>query len=527
MFIKNQFCAVEPFYCFIENTLSLSSHITDGSLEGIEKIKNIQSINLYSKSFPAVALILSFFFYATFANAQLCTGSFGDPVVNITFGAGFNPGPPLPATTTNYKYVSDPCPVNGYYSLLNRGINCNYGWHVLTSDHTGDPNGYFMLADASFEPGDFYVDTVKTLCPNTTYEFAAWMLNMKNITQGIRPNITFRIETANGTVLKTYNSGDIPVEQTITWRQYGFYFTTPADVSIIVLRITNTAQGGDGNDLALDDITFRPCGPTITATVNGSRDTVHICEGDTDVFNFTGNASSAYVNPVYQWQLSIDSGKTWKDIQGAVAASYQRQPTGASSYWYRFTVTDQTTAGIKSCRIASNNITIIVHKKPLVSAGPDRVILKNDTLHITGSVSGDNPSFSWSPVDGLENSNQLTPAASPLSDMSYTLSAISQFGCSNEDAMTIKVLPGIFIPTAFTPDNDGKNDLWRISLPDQIGAEVNVYNRWGQLIYHASGSTISWDGTFKGKLQPTGTYVFQVQLKKQGHQVKGTFTLIR
>jgi gliding motility-associated-like protein len=233
------------------------------------------------------------------------------------------------------------------------------------------------------------------------------------------------------------------------------------------------------------------------------------------------------VSPVYQWQLSVDSGKTWRDIQGATAASYQGKPTDAGSYWYRCTVTDQTTAGIKSCRIASNNIVIIVHKKPMVSAGPDRVILKNDTLHLAGSVSGDNPNFTWHPTDGLQNSNQLTPAASPVSDMSYTLSAISQFGCSNEDAMTIKVLPGIFIPTAFTPNNDGKNDQWRISLPDQIGAEVNVYNRWGQLIYHASVSAISWDGTYKGKEQPTGVYVFQVQLKKQKRELKGTVTLIR
>ena len=105
--------------------------------------------------------------------AQLCIGSLGDPVVNITFGAGNNPGPAVAAATTNYQYVTNACPVNGDYTLLNKGVECNYGWHVLQGDHTGNANGYFMLIDASFEPGDFYLDTVKNLCANTTYEFAA------------------------------------------------------------------------------------------------------------------------------------------------------------------------------------------------------------------------------------------------------------------------------------------------------------------------------------------------------------------
>ena len=105
--------------------------------------------------------------------AQLCNASLGDPVVNITFGAGNNPGPAVAAATTNYQYVTNACPVNGDYTLLNKGVECNYGWHVLQGDHTGNANGYFMLIDASFEPGDFYLDTVKNLCANTTYEFAA------------------------------------------------------------------------------------------------------------------------------------------------------------------------------------------------------------------------------------------------------------------------------------------------------------------------------------------------------------------
>ena len=71
-----------------------------------------------------------------------------------------------------------------------------------------------MVINASFNPGDFFVKTVDGLCPNTTYEFAAWIFNVLEPFacrgQGIKPNITFNIEKTDGTVLQSYQTGDIP-----------------------------------------------------------------------------------------------------------------------------------------------------------------------------------------------------------------------------------------------------------------------------------------------------------------------------
>jgi hypothetical protein len=143
------------------------------------KINLLVVLSSFSKPHTHLLCTLS-----AISHGQLCTGSLGDPAANITFGSGPNPGPPLPVGKTSYQYANNACPVNGDYTILNRGVECNYDWHVLPSDHSGMPGGYFMLVDASFEPGDFYVDTVTTLCVNTTYEFAAWMLNMKKVLQG-------------------------------------------------------------------------------------------------------------------------------------------------------------------------------------------------------------------------------------------------------------------------------------------------------------------------------------------------------
>ncbi len=463
-----------------------------------------------------------------FANAQLCTGSLGDPVVNITFGQGNNFGAPLPAATTNYLYVADACPVNGYYTLLSRCVECNYQWHVLQQDHTGNTNGYFMLVDASVEAGDFYLDTVNNLCANTTYEFAAWMLNMKYVTQGSKPNITFTIETTGGTILKSYNSGDIPAQTEALWKQYGFFFSTPLNISAIVLRMRNNAPGGDGNDLALDDITFRPCGEKITASIDGPViSPVNLCEDDKEAFTLKGSVASSYISPVYQWQKSTDNGTSWKDMPGETNDYFIRQPTAPGNYLYRLTVARAAEAAYNQCRIASNAIAINIHPYPVVNAGQDRVMIVGNPVVLNASASGDSLLLTWSPADYINDTRTLQPIVSPVKDITYTLSATSIFGCSGSDAVKVKVVKSLYIPAAFTPNGDGKNDTWKIPFLDAaIGARVTVFNRYGKVVYKAAGQTVAWDGTTGGRPQPAGTYVYMVTFKNN-NTLKGNLTLIR
>jgi hypothetical protein len=178
--------------------------------------------------------------------AQLCQGSLGDPVVNISFGSGSYFGNPLSAATTSYTFQQSYCPFDGYYTVVNKTSFCFADtWHTLSHDHTGDEDGYFMLVNASYQPGDFYVDTIRGLCPNTTFEFAAWVVNVLKpiacLNNGIKPNLTFSIETSAGIKLKTLNTGDVPADNTPVWKQYGFFFKTPPGISDVVVRIRNNA----------------------------------------------------------------------------------------------------------------------------------------------------------------------------------------------------------------------------------------------------------------------------------------------
>ncbi len=487
------------------------------------KCKGLGNV-LFSRSLFSIITLCAMLFTA---NAQLCNGSLGDPVVNITFGnGGFSSAVP----TNSYIYTSSTCPNDGYYTVTRSTVGCfGNSWLTVNNDHTG--GGAFMLVNASITPGDFFVSTVSDLCPNTTYEFASWIMNVMG-RAGIKPNVTFTIETTDGTILQVYNTGDIPENFNPTWKQYGFFFTTPINNPVIVLRMRNNAPGGNGNDIALDDITFRPCGNiTVTAAIQGNNiDTVHVCEGKEDIYTFNGGISVGYIMPVYQWQVKKDTAALWQDIPNATGLNYLRQPTEPGLYLYRMTVTEQSAASFKACRIASNNVVINVHFKPTVNAGADKIIFKNDSVLLDASIITENPTFSWQPSTYLSNNTLLTPITSPPADLVYTLFATSQYGCMASDNVQIKVVGGIFVPNAFTPDKDGRNDNWHIPFLDPLlDATVNVFNRFGQLVYSVKGKTVDWDGKFRGQLQPAGSYVYQIRFKKGMSEVnmKGSFLLLR
>ena len=231
------------------------------------------------------------------------------------------------------------------------------GWHTVT-DHTGDANGYFMIINASEQPSDFFVQTVTGLCDGTTYKFSAWILNMDS-SSGILPNVTFTIETTSGTILQTYSTGNVPIISKPTWTQYGFYFTTSAGLSTVVLRMHNNAPGGVGNDLALDDIQFRPAGPQTLATVQGSPATVlNICSYNDSLIFDSEIVGNCYLNTAYQWQVSTDS-INWTNIAGATIGTYTLPSLTPGTYYYRLEVAQADNIGSISCTVFSNPIKII------------------------------------------------------------------------------------------------------------------------------------------------------------------------
>ncbi len=144
--------------------------------------------------------------------------------------------------------------------------------------------------------------------------------------------------------------------------------------------------------------------------------------------------------------------------------------------------------------------------------------------------------YTWIPNDGtLNNPNINNPTAKPMdSTTTYKVYAMNQWGCRDSATVTIEVEQGMneHIPTAFTPNGDGLNDLFRVrGLKYQRIVDFKVYNRWGEVVYdYKTGDAQGWDGTYKGEPADMGVYNYSVILAKPGQidQVyKGNVTLIR
>lgn len=164
------------------------------------------------------------------------------------------------------------------------------------------------------------------------------------------------------------------------------------------------------------------------------------------------------------------------------------------------------------------------------NAGRDTIAAAGQPIQLQA---GGGLSYSWSPASGLNNASIKNPVATNLQDKTYYLKAFTPEGCASYDTLNIKVYlgPEIYVPTAFTPNRDGLNDVLK---PIAVGIAqfdyFTVYNRYGQVIFKANNATKGWDGRINGKEQNTGTYIWMVAgTDYRGNKIfrKGSVLLIR
>lgn len=168
-----------------------------------------------------------------------------------------------------------------------------------------------------------------------------------------------------------------------------------------------------------------------------------------------------------------------------------------------------------------------------LDAGRDTLIAKGQPLQLNAVATGDNLSYSWSPATGLNNVMIADPVAVLFQDVKYVLTVTSPEGCVQVDSLAVKAYTGpeFYVPSAFSPNHDGQNDLFRAIAPGVPQLDfLCVWDRWGKEVFRTSELTGAWDGTFKGQDSPVGTYVYMIQgTDYTGHKFsrKGTVTLIR
>ncbi|MBA4196927.1 MAG: hypothetical protein C0459_05165 [Chitinophaga sp.] len=185
----------------------------------------------------------------------------------------------------------------------------------------------------------------------------------------------------------------------------------------------------------------------------------------------------------------------------------------------------------------SDTVTVTVIPIVTINAGNDTSVVANQPLQLTAT--GDTTlNYSWQPFNYFNNSFIYNPVATFSSadpdSVKLIVTATTKEGCSNSDYLWVKVFkmnPDILVPSGFTPNGDGRNDILK---PILIGIKqltyFNLYNRWGQMIYSTTTPDKGWDGNINGKEQPSGAYVYMAQgIDYLGNTIfrKGNFVLIR
>ena len=271
----------------------------------------------------------------------------------------------------------------------------------------------------------------------------------------------------------------------------------------LVPAITYTVIGNIGKCQSQDQITIRTA-PTPNG--NAGKDTI-ICFGDPAQLRATGGS-------IY----------TWTPAQYLTATNIANPIAIALPLTTQFKVEIRDTLGCNKSVFDS----IIVSVVPIfqANAGPsDTSAVINEPIVLNGSGG---ITYLWEPATWLSNPFISNPIATPQEDITYQLTAISNGGCKAIDNIRIKVYkiaPGFYVPGAFTPNNDGNNDVIRPILMGMRSLKLfSVYNRWGQLLFTTSEKGKGWDGTFKGNQQDPGTFVWMAEgetylrtiIKKQG-----------
>jgi gliding motility-associated-like protein len=165
---------------------------------------------------------------------------------------------------------------------------------------------------------------------------------------------------------------------------------------------------------------------------------------------------------------------------------------------------------------------------PTVNAGGTRYVLRGNTITLNPSVSTDSVTYLWSPDVDIDNDTLKNPTITGDVDRTYMLTVTDKRGCTSSGQTFIKVSPHISVTNTFTPNGDGINDVWEITgLTAYVNAKVEIFNRYGQLVFRAIGYPKPWDGTYGGKALPTGVYYYVINLNVNDLVLSGYVTIVR
>jgi len=266
----------------------------------------------------------------------------------------------------------------------------------------------------------------------------------------------------------------------------------------------NGAAGGSTGDtlsglvMVASDLVFEPLAMVLTP------DTL-VCPADSlliGVLQATGTGQLSYL-----WS----TGDTTALIYGG--------PITATTT-YTVTLFDE-----RGCSIAES-ITVIAGRPVGATADPAGLIAPGQSVVLEATEDPLWVSYTWAPDSSLSSNTGRVVVANPFENITYCVFALDTLGCLSQACVDIPVDLLINMPNAFTPNGDGLNDLFRVpvSVPCEELVLFQVFDRWGEQVFSSTLEGIGWDGTYRGKPQETGVYIYRVELLCGELQQRKSFT---
>jgi len=347
--------------------------------------------------------------------------------------------------------------------------------------------------------------------------------------QIVEPGQTATFTAYSTTPNATFNWYNAPTGGTLLYT--GTVFNTPP-VS------ANTTYYAEAKDPASGNVSaVRATGMVSVNTNNGNGGTnpivmvtppsQNVNTGQTATFT----ATSTTPGEIFTWYTTPTGG-----LPIYTGATFTTPPVSGDVTYYA--QAQDPLSGITSTTRASG--TVIVNPAPTVAVTPTIVTINaGQTVTFTATSNLSNATFNWytTPTGGTSvftGSTFITPVLSSktiyyVEAVNPTTGAASLTRASAEVDISTAVT-GLYVPNAFTPNNDGKNDIFYVYGPNIKNLHLWVYDQWGELQFQSTSQAAGWDGTYKGRAQPVGVYVYYVEATANDGQIikkKGTITLLR
>lgn len=444
------------------------------------------------------------------------SGNCESPRASITIIITATPAKPTVSSIINY------CPNEMVGMLSDSVIGTNLLWYASATGGTGSSTSPIINTTIFPAIYTFYVSQTSSAasgsCEGPRAQITVNVDNFLNVNIGTDTTICEGISVKFFPIVT-------PIGATYQWRSLDEPNSTIDSLTILNATVK-----------PLNDSRY-----VLLAKIGGciKADTVQVTVRTKPVVNISATPTSICIN-----DSSLLTAVISRITSPGTISSYKWSPslgirydTALQTYAYpiistTYTLTATTTVADYGCDFTSTGtIKLIVQPIVYANAGKDTIAVKGASHQLQGSGAS---FYEWSsPTATVSNPFAKNPFTTLFNDAIFYLKGTDAIGCIGFDTVFVKVLngPAYYVPNAFTPNGDGQNDVFRaIPVGFANTTYFKVFNRSGLLLFETTQYLKGWDGTYNGKPQPNGIYVWTVAGTDKDFkrvELKGTVNLLR